>query len=129
MTRRTLFLLLVLALPAAAASYRAYVKATLVAIEQRSRDRVLLYQVNTPIMTVDHYLAVTVDAGGMRYEGEYMPRKASDPVPQPWQAGDPITAHLEKHYIFVKGADGKELKFFIVGKKRIPSESKGSQGL
>ena len=102
---------------------RGYVKGTILAIEERSRDRVLLYQVNTPIMTEDHYLAVTVEVNGMRYDGEFMPRRSGDPLPLLWKNDDVVLTRIEKHYFFLKRPDNKETRFEIVHKSRLSKDS------
>ena len=112
-------LLVALISPATAVTPRGYVPGKIITIEERTRDRVLLYQVNTPIMTVDHYLAVTLQVNGMRYEGEYMPRHANDPVPVIWKADDVVQARIEKHYFFVKRPDGAETRFEIIRKSKV----------
>ena len=81
---------------------RGYIKGTLVAIEQRTRDRVLLYQVDTPIMTEDAYLSVTITVNGMNYEGEYDPWRTKGPLPILWKAGDSVSVRMEKHFFYLK---------------------------
>jgi hypothetical protein len=95
---------------------RGYVKGTLLSIEERTRDRVLLYQVNTPIVTQDAYLAVTVSVNGINYEGEYNPWRNKAPLPLFWKAGAPVSVRLEKHFFYLKRPDGGETKFEIVRK-------------
>jgi hypothetical protein len=103
--------------------HRGYVKGTVLNIEERTRDRVLLYQVNTPIMTEDHYLAVTVEVNGMRYDGEYMPRHSGDPLPLLWKNEEVVLTRVDKHYFFLKRPDNAETKFEIVRRSRAPRES------
>jgi len=102
---------------------RGHIKATVLTIEERTRDRVLLYQVNTPIMTEDHYLAVSIEVKGMRYDGEFMPRRANDPLPSFWKNEEVVLTRIEKHYFYLKRPDGKETRFEIVHKSQVRTES------
>lgn len=95
---------------------RGYVKGTLVSIAERSRDRVLFYQVNTPIMTEDAYLSATIIVNDTCYDGEYDPWRTKGPLPIPWKAGDTVSLRLEKRFFYLKRPDGIETKFEIVHK-------------
>ena len=95
---------------------RGYIKGTLISIAERTRDRVLLYQVNTPIMTEDAYLAVTVSVNGMNYDGEYDPWRTKGPLPYLWKAGEPVSIRVEKRFFYLKRPDGGETKFRILRK-------------
>jgi hypothetical protein len=100
---------------------RGYVQGTLVSIAERARDRVLLYQVNTPIMTEDPFLAVTIDVNGIRYDGEFVPAKPTAPLPMVWKTGEAVQVRLQKHFFYLKRPDGGETRFEIV--HRVPSNA------
>jgi hypothetical protein len=115
MRTRILLTLLVLlpALPSAFGIQKEYATGKIVNMQERSRDRVLLYLVNTPIMTEDPYFTVSVEVNGLRYEAEYLPRDLRQPFPGFWKTDDDVSLRVEKHFLYLKRADGSEAKFLI----------------
>src|SRR5579862_4501316 len=80
----------------ASATKPQYQKGQLVSLEQKSRSRVLYYQVNTPVTKEDPYYEIGVDMNGTTYVGEYDPRHEDDTPPDSWKVGDTIDVRLEK---------------------------------
>jgi hypothetical protein len=56
-----------------------YTKGKILSIE-RSRDRVLFYEVNTPITTQERYLSAIVALDGVTYEGEFKSWHSASPA-------------------------------------------------
>jgi len=123
MTRRTttVWLFVLLALGGARAAQREYLSGTILDIRQQERDRVLLYIVNTPIMTEDPYFTIALDVNGMRYEGEFLPRSQHEMLPSFWKADETVQLRLDKHFMYLKREDGSEVKFLILSKSAIHS--------
>jgi hypothetical protein len=103
-----------------------YSTGRLIEVEERYRDRVLLYQVNTPIMTEDPYYVVSVQVGSVVYEAEYLPRDIRQPFPGFWEIDDNVLLRVDKHFLYLKRPDGTEAKFLITGTTHPPAD-KGSQ--
>ena len=124
----SLLILLAISLSASGWVEKRYTQGQLVCIEERKRDRVLLYQVNTPIMTEEPYLFATVEVKDVRYDGEYFPWRRSESLPLPWSAGEPVWIQVEKHFFYVKTPHGEGIKFALVRKVTMKGsgESKGA---
>lgn len=111
-------LMLLAAVPGLRAVQREYAPGTIVTIQEHTRDRVLLYQVNTPIMTEDPYITVSVNLNGTIYDGEFLPGRRGELFPSQWQSEDTIMVRIEKHFMYLRREDGSESKFLITGKSR-----------
>lgn len=103
------FILLAAAAPAIEKNYGTGVVRE---VQQKSRDRILYYLYNTPIMQEEPYLEVSVQLGPSIVVGEYVPRYAGEPL-SPWTAGDSVQVRVEKHYLYFKLPSGGEVKFRI----------------
>jgi hypothetical protein len=124
---RILFLGMVFfaALWAAHAVERDYATGKILDVQQRTRDRVLLYQVNTPIMTEDPYVTISVDVNGSIYEGEFLPRTHHEIFSGIWKSDETVQLRLDKHFLYLRRADGSDAKFLITrkGRPRLARES------
>lgn len=98
-----------------------YSTGRIVDIQEKSRDRVLLYLVNTPIMTQDPYFTISVDVNGTLYEAEYLPPDLRQLFPGFWKVDDTVLLRVDKHFLFLKRSDGSEAKFLITGKSYVPA--------
>jgi hypothetical protein len=114
-------LVLVSVLPSARGVQKEYSTGKVVDVQERTRDRVLLYQVNTPIMTEDPYYVVSVEVRGEVFEAEHLPRDFRQPFPGFWKADDEISARVDKHFLYLKSSDGTEAKFLITSTSRLPA--------
>ena len=94
----------------------------LMAVEQKSRDRVDMYLVNTPVTTAVPYFELTVEVGNTDYVAEYTPRHADEELPPNWVAGADVDVRIENRHLFVKRPDGSDLQWSIT--KRIPVKEK-----
>lgn len=94
----------------------------LVAFEQKTRSRILYYQVDTPITKDDLYWEVSVQVGDMVYVGEYSPRHSADTPPEEWMVPQAeVKLHVQKHYMFLVRSSGRESQFVIT--KRFPAKA------
>jgi hypothetical protein len=105
-------------LPVAHATQKPYLNGKFVAVEQKTRDRVDTYLVNTPITTAVPYFQVTVEFGDTDYVAEFTPRHSAEELPEAWRPGEPVQGRVEKHRLYLKRPDGSEIQFVI--DKRIP---------
>ncbi len=112
---------LVSVLPSALGVQKEYSTGKVVDVQERTRDRVLLYQVNTPIMTEDPYYVVSVEVRGMVFEAEYLPRDFRQPFPGFWKTDDEVSVRVDKHFLYLKRSDGTEAKFLITSTSRLPA--------
>jgi hypothetical protein len=107
-------------LPALHAVEKRYEAARIAGVEQKSRERVLYYLVNTPVTENDPYYEVSVRLKDEIYVGEYTPRHVTDTLPEDWKADSSVEARVEKHYLFLRSPDRAEIKFVIV--KRLAAD-------
>lgn len=113
------FLLLVTALSFGESAGK-YIPGKILDVQQKSRSEVLYYLVNTPITKDTPYFEVSVVAGGIVYETEFVPRHAADTLPEDWQIGSAVSLRAEKHYVYLKRLDGREVQMQIVKKTAEP---------
>jgi hypothetical protein len=66
----------------ARATQKPYVQDRFVAIQQKSRDWVDLYLVNTPISTAVPYFEITMEFGVVDYVAEYTPQHSGEQLPE-----------------------------------------------
>lgn len=103
---------------------RTYISGRILEVQQRTRDRVQLYVVNTPIITEDPYVTIAVDVNGTLYEGEFLPASRHELFPSFWKSDEMVALRLEKHFMYLKREDGSEAKFLILSK---PHSARKSQ--
>jgi len=114
-------LLLLSALRPALGIQKEYATGRIVDIQERTRDRVLLYQVNTPIVREDPYYTATVELNGTVYQVEFLPRDLRQPFPGFWKANDDVSVRVDKHFLYLKRSDGTEAKFLITSATHLPA--------
>jgi hypothetical protein len=95
-----------------------YATGKVLEVQERTRDRVLLYQVNTPIMTEDPSFTVSVEVNGTVYDAEYLPHSPRELFPEFWKPEENALVRIDKHFMFLKRRDGTEAKFLITRKSR-----------
>jgi hypothetical protein len=129
MLRGTAFLCLIFALimgaPCLSAAEKPYATGKFLDIQPKTRDRVDLYVVNTPITSAVPYFEVSVEFGSIDYVAEYTPRHSSEELPEAWRPGENVQGRVEKHFIYLKRPDGTEMKFLI--DKRTAAKPGGSR--
>ena len=85
-----------------------------VRIEKKSRERVLYYQVNTPVTADDPYYAITVQLKNTIYIAEYQPRNSEETLPAAWIADQPVGISIQGRHMRLKRPEGGELEAIIV---------------
>jgi hypothetical protein len=127
MWRSVLFLLglaLLVNVPYGVAAQKTNSTGKFVEVEKKSRDKVDMYLVNTPVTTAVPYFVVTVEFGDTDYVAEYTPRHSDEELPDSWKAGENVQGRVDKHHIYLERPGGSELQLIVT--KRIPVSKKKS---
>jgi hypothetical protein len=95
---------------------------TIVHAEQKTRDRIVYYVVNTPLYHEDPYFEVAVRAGGSVVVAEREPRSAAETLPPDWKPGAIIRGRVDGHHLFLQRPNGTEVRFIITRRAKAPSE-------
>ena len=117
-----IFALSVLSLPLSGVE-KPYVTGKVLDVEQKSRDKVDMYLVNTPVLTAVPYFQISVEFGNIRYVAEYQPRHSAEELPESWRAGADVQGRVEKHYLYLQRPEGSEVKWIITRKIPISKAS------
>lgn len=129
MSSRNAFGLLILAfvatVPTALGAQKVYSKGKFIEVQQKSRDKVDMYLVNTPVTTAVPYFEIAVELGETDYVAEYTPRHSAEELPDAWRPGESVEGRVEKHHLFLKRSDGTEMQWIIT--KRTPVSKEKSQ--
>jgi hypothetical protein len=97
-----------------------YQALTIVRAEQKTRDRVLLYLVDTPIYQEDPYFEVAVRAGDQVLVGQRDPEKKWEMLPVNWKRGATVWGRADKHHLYLQCPDGTDMRFLIVHRTKAP---------
>jgi hypothetical protein len=95
---------------------------TIVRAEQKTRDRVVYYVVNTPLYREEPYFEVEVRAAGTLLVGEYEPRHAGELLPANWTPGALVQGRVEKRHLYLRRPNGTDLSFVITRRVAAPRE-------
>jgi hypothetical protein len=114
-----IFGLELITLPAFCATQKPYAQGKFVAIQQKSRDRVDTYLVNTPITTAVPYFEITVEFGDVDYLAEYTPRHSGEELPEAWRPDEAVRGRVDKHHLYLLRPDGSEMQFIIEKRKPV----------
>jgi hypothetical protein len=117
-----LFVFSLLLAPSGFGAEKPYTPGKLMDVQQKSRDKVDMYLVNTPVTTTVPYFELTVEVGNTDYVAEYTPRHSQEELPQDWKPGINVEVRVEKRHLFLKRPDGSEMQWIIT--KRIPVQKK-----
>jgi hypothetical protein len=90
--------------------------------EQKTRDQVVYWVVNTPLYHEYPYFEVEARAGDVILVGEYELRHASEMLPDSWSPGAIVRGRLERRNLYLRRPDGTNAKFVIVKRKYAPTE-------
>lgn len=127
MLRRTillpLILLLSLAVPYSYGAQKPYSTGKFIDVKQKTRDKVDLYLVNTPVTTAVPYFEISVAFGNMDYVAEYTPRHSAEQLPEAWRPGESVQGRIDKHHLYLRRPDNSELTFIIVKRTSVETES------
>jgi hypothetical protein len=99
-----------------------YLALTIVRAEQKTRDRVVYWVVNTPLYHEDPYFEVAVRAGGTLVVGEREPRSAHEMLPEDWKPGARVQGRVDKHHLFLRRPNGTEVRFIITRRTKASPE-------
>ena len=117
MLRRTALLscifVLSLTVPCLYGVDKPYSTGKLIDVQQKTRDKVDMYLVNTPVTTAVPYFQISVEFGNTDYVAEYAPRHSDEELPEGWKPGENVQGRVEKHFLYLKRPDGTEMKFVI----------------
>ena len=126
MLRRTillpLILILSLAVPYSYGAQKPYSTGKFLEVKQKTRDKVDLYLVNTPVTTAVPYFEISVEFGNMDYVAEYTPRHSSEQLPEAWRPGENVQGRVDKHHLYLQRPDNSELTFIIVKRTSVEKE-------
>ncbi|MBZ5548882.1 MAG: hypothetical protein LAO22_13170 [Acidobacteriia bacterium] len=123
MRRRVLLTLLLLGLSASSFAVESgLLTLTIVRAEQKTRDRVLLYLVDTPIYQEDPVFEVAVRAGGLVVVGERDPEHKWETLPADWKPGALVEGRIEKHRLYLRRPNGTYVRFIITSRTKAPAE-------
>src|SRR5437763_12097254 len=75
---------------------RQYSLGRIIEVQQKSRDKVDMYLVNTPVTTAVPYFEMTVRVGDTGYLAEYSPRHSGEELPSDWATGADVGVRVEK---------------------------------
>jgi hypothetical protein len=95
---------------------------TIVRAEQKTRDRVLLYLVDTPIYQEDPYFEVAVRAGELVVVAERDPEHKWETLPADWKPGATVQGRIEKHRLYLRRPNGSYVRFIITSRTKAPAE-------
>jgi len=99
-----------------------YQTLTIVRAGQKTRDRVLLYLVDTPIYQEDPYFEVAVRAGNQILVGERDPEKKWETLPADWKPGAIVQGRADRRHIFLRRPNGTDMQFVITRRTKLPPE-------
>jgi len=95
---------------------------TIVRAEQKTRDRVVAWVVDTPIYQQDPYFEVVVQVGGKLLQAERDPENAFETLPVFWKPGVKVQGRVRGHSLFLKRPNGVETRFVILKRSEAPPE-------
>jgi hypothetical protein len=118
-------LLAAIAISSLSAAEKLYQTGKIVNLRQKTKSRVLYYQVDTPVTKDEPDYEVSVQIKDTIYVGEYAPRHSGDTLPEEWNAPDAeVRLRLDKHYMFLTRPTGTELQFVITKRMAAASAQK-----
>jgi hypothetical protein len=119
MPRKALFLCLLgclLAVPPSWSIQPQFTSAKLTHVERKTRERVDLYLVNTPVSSEVPYFEIIVQLKQTEYTAQFTPRHSEEELPSEWVAGADVQVRFAKHALFLKRPDGTEIRWTVVKK-------------
>ena len=99
-----------------------YFGLTIVRAEQKTRDRVVYWVVDTPIYHEDPYFEVVVRAAGTVVVAEREPRNTHEMLPEDWKPGAIVQGRVDRHHLFLRRPNGTEERFIITHRTKASPE-------
>jgi hypothetical protein len=99
-----------------------YQPLTIVRAEEKMRDRVLAYLVDTPIYQQDPYFEVEVRIGDKVLVAERDPERKWEVLPVDWKPGTRVKGRVDKHHLYLQRPNGTDMQFLIVRRTKLPPE-------
>lgn len=96
-----------------------YSPAKLIEVQRKTRQKVDMYLVNTPVTTEVPYFQITVRVDQTDYTAEYTPRHSEEQLPDSWVAGSDVMVRLEKHHLVLKRPDGSEFQWLLLKRSAV----------
>lgn len=94
-------------------------------IQQKYKEQVLYYLVNTPVYREEPYFEVAIQVKDAVLVGEYTPLHPSETLPASWQIDSPVQVRLrDKHHMALNTAGERQIEFLVL--RREPLASEGS---
>ena len=116
---------MVLFLVAAGASFAVesgYFALTIVRAEQKTRDRVIYWVVDTPLYHEDPYFEVAVRGAGALVVAEREPQNSHEMLPEDWKPGAVVQGRIDRHHLFLRRPNGTEVRFIITRRTKASPE-------
>jgi hypothetical protein len=98
-----------------------YFPLTIVRSEVKTRDRVVYWEVNTPIYHEDPYFEVAVRVSGALIVAERDPER-HEMLPMDWKPGVRIQGRVDKRHLYLQRPNGSEVRFIITHRTKAPQE-------
>src|SRR5580704_376768 len=118
--------ILVVALFLGAAAKKQYATGTIVDVQQKTKTRVLYYQVDTPITQDDPYYEISVQIKDTVYFGRYTPMHSHDTLPEDWTVGSAVEARIDGRHLVLKKPGGTEMSFTFTKRPVVKPEPSSS---
>jgi hypothetical protein len=120
------WLLLLLAVAAPFASLHAgkpvYSKGKLIDIQKKTREKVDMYLVNTPVTSAVPYFQIVVELGATDYTAEFAPRHDAEELPEAWKAGEPVPCRVVGRRLFLQRPEGTEMQWIVTKKTAVDAK-------
>ena len=110
--------------PAVFGAQKSYSTGKFVEVQQKTRDKVDMYLVNTPVTSPVPYFEISLELGATDYIAEYSPRHSAEELPEAWRAGESVEARVDKRHLFLKRPDGTEMQWLITKRTPVHTEKK-----
>ena len=124
--RRSVFTVFaaLLAVSAAHAIEQRYSTGKIVEVQRKTREKVTMYLVNTPVGNEVPYFELILRLNQTDYTAEFTPRHDDEQLPAEWTAGADVSIRLEKHSLYLKRSDGTELRWAITKHQPVAEEQR-----
>jgi hypothetical protein len=95
---------------------------TIVRAEQKTRDRVVSWVVDTPIYNEDPYFEVAVRTAGTVIVAERDPESRREMLPEYWKPGTLVRGRVDGRHLFLRRLNGTEVRFIITHRTKVSHE-------